>query len=146
MVNKKDLRAGVASMRKTAAFLQQWADDLESSLGKKPVKEPEVAVVESVAAVDESAAVEEPAAVAVEEVAAVEAEPAAAGEVAPAPELTLGEMQKILGEKSAQGFRTQVGALVCSYGVRKLSELDPKYYAELVEAVAGLGGGDGDAG
>ena len=90
----------------------------------------------------------EPVAVAaVDEVAAVEAEAVsvAAAEAETVPELTLGEMQKILGEKSAQGYRTQVGALICSYGVRKLSELDPKYYAELVEAV-GLLGGDGDAG
>ena len=129
MVNKKDLRAGVACMRKTAAFLQQWADDLESSLEKNGNRK---VIAEDAAAVLPEAA--EPVAAEL---------PAAAEEKNAEPEeLTLDFMRSYLGTRSAAGLKTQVCALICSYGVSKLSELDPVHYPELLAAVKGLGGPD----
>ena len=55
------------------------------------------------------------------------------------------EVRGLLAAKSAAGCRTQVLALIRSYGAEKLSEVDPAHYADLMEAVASLGG-DRDAG
>ncbi len=73
------------------------------------------------------------------------AETAAVKEV-PAPP-SFEEVRGLLAAKSAAGCRTQVLALIQSYGVEKLSEVDPAHYAELLAAAALLGTeGDADAG
>lgn len=130
MVNKKDLRGGIEKMREVAQLLSGWADDMESSLEAKEKK----------------TAADAPSA----------AEAAPAGKVAPAPsadaapaapaELPEAEsVRTVLAAKCAAGFRTQVQALINSFGAAKFSEVAPEHYPALLEAVAGLGG-DPDAG
>ena len=80
------------------------------------------------------------------EIAQKPAAEAAAMEDAPAPP-SFEEVRGLLAAKSAAGCRTQVLALIQSYGVEKLSEVDPAHYAELLAAAALLGTeGDADAG
>lgn len=71
---------------------------------------------------------------------------AAAAGAAPAPAAppSLEEVRGLLAEKSAAGYREQVVSLIRSYGVEKLSEVDPSHYSDLMAAAAGLGG-DADA-
>ena len=133
-MNKKDLRAGVALVRKTAVFLQQWADELEGS----PAKDGRKAAADEVPAAVEDVADE----TVVESAAEDSVAETVAEESAASPELTLEYMREYLGTKSAAGYKTQVNALVCSYGVSKLSEIDPYHYPELLEAVKGLGDSD----
>ena len=127
MANKKDLRAGIEKMREVAELLSGWADDMEASLEKKSGGRKAAA-----AAVEAPAADPEPA----------PAEAAAPAAVAPP---SFEEVRGLLAAKSAAGCRTQVLALIRSYGAEKLSEVDPAHYADLMEAAASLGG-DGDAG
>ena len=70
-------------------------------------------------------------------------QPAAAPETGKA--LTLPEVRKILAEKCAAGFATQVKALIESYGASSLKGVHPDKYEELLDAVSHLGG-DADAG
>ena len=56
------------------------------------------------------------------------------------------DVRKVLAEKCAQGFRTQVQALINSFGAARFSEVDPSHYAELMEAVGLLGEGGSDSG
>ena len=141
MVNKKDLRAGVLKMREVAELLSGWADDMERSLEKKSGRK---AVAED-AAVTEAAEAAEAAPVDV----VSEPAPEAAGDAVAPPESTVQpsfeDVRTLLAAKSAAGCRTQVLALIRSYGAEKLSEVDPAHYADLVVAAAALGG-DGDAG
>ena len=138
MVNKKDLRAGVLKMREVAELLSGWADDMERSLEKKSGRKT-VAADAAVAETAEAAPVD------------VVSEPApeAAGDAVappePAVQPSFEDVRTLLAAKSAAGCRTQVLALIRSYGAEKLSEVDPAHYADLVVAAAALGG-DGDAG
>ena len=135
MANKKDLRGSIEKMREVAELLSGWADDMERSLEKKTVRKTAGTVAEDADAASAPASVEvaEPA---VAEEPAVPAVP-----VAPSFE----EVRGLLAAKSAAGCRTQVLALIRSYGAEKLSEVDPAHYAELMEAAALLGG-EADAG
>ena len=127
MVNKKDLRGGIAKMREVAQLLSGWADDMESSLEAKEKKTAAVA----------TAATAVPAA---EVAPSADAAPAAPAEL---PEAE--SVRTVLAAKCAAGFRTQVQALINSFGAAKFSEVAKEHYPALLEAVAGLGG-DPDAG
>ena len=138
MVNKKDLRAGVLKMREVAELLSGWADDMERSLEKKSGRK----------AVAADAAVAETAEAAPVDVVSEPAQEAAGDAVAPpepAVQPSFEDVRTLLAAKSAAGCRTQVLALIRSYGAEKLSEVDPAHYADLVVAAAALRG-DGDAG
>ena len=134
MANKKDLRGNVVKMREVAELLSGWADDLEATLEKKTCDRKTAAAAMGDVPVEASPAVVEP-----------EPAPAEAAASAAVTPLSFEEVRGVLAAKSAAGYRTQVLALICSYGVEKLSEVDPVHYADLMEAVASLGG-DGDAG
>ena len=66
-------------------------------------------------------------------------------EAVPAPEsektLTLEEVRAILAEKSRDGFTAQIRDLLLKYGAKKLSEVDPASYKDLVADVEVLGNG-----
>ena len=130
MANKKDLRGSIEKMREVAELLTGWADDMERSLKNKGNRKSEstedVPVKEFVSVPDSgSESVSEP-----------------VSEVTPP---SFEELRGLLAAKSAGGYRTQVLALIQSYGAGKLSEVDPSHYADLMEAAAGLGG-EADAG
>ena len=55
------------------------------------------------------------------------------------PELTLEEVRGILSEKCAQGYGSQVKALIASYGAKTLKEVAPADYNELALAAQALG-------
>ncbi len=116
MANKKDLRGSIEKMREVAELLTGWADDMERSLKNKANRKDDGSEV-----VSEKGTV--------------------SGVTPPSFE----ELRGLLAAKSAGGYRTQVLALIQSYGAGKLSEVDPSHYADLMEAAAGLGG-DVDAG
>jgi len=123
MVNKKDLRGGIEKMREVAQLLSGWADDMESSLEAKEKK----------TAADALSAAE--AAPAVKVAPSADAAPAAPAEL---PEAE--SVRTVLAAKCAAGFRTQVQALINSFGAAKFSEVAKEHYPALLEAVAGLGG------
>lgn len=131
MVDKKNLRGGAEKMREVAQLLCLWADDLETAAEKKGRKKAADAAVESAA-----------------EEAAAEAAAPAAEEAAAQVEIRYEDLRGLLAEKSAAGYRTQVIALINSFGAEKLSGVDPAHYGELYQAASGLGsdGGDADAG
>ena len=62
----------------------------------------------------------------------VDAEPKAP---APKKELKLEEVRAVLGEKSRDGFTTEIQALLKKYGAPKLSGIDPKHYEALLRDV-----------
>ena len=133
MDKMEGLRAGVAEMRSVARRLNQWADDLEASFHDKASDAEEVCAAESVPAEKKKRAAK-----------SAGAEPAAAPEKGKA--LTLPEVRTILAGKCAEGFGTQVKALIESYGAASLKEVPAEKYGELLEAVGALGPGDADAG
>ena len=146
MVNKKDLRAGVLKMREVAELLSGWADDMERSLEKKGGRK--AAAADAAVAVAADAVVAETAEAAPVDVVSEPASEAAGDAVAPpepAAQPSFEDVRTLLAAKSAAGCRTQVLALIRSYGAEKLSEVDPSHYADLVVAAASLRG-DGDAG
>ena len=49
--------------------------------------------------------------------------------------LTLEEVRATLAQKSKEGFTDKVKDLINYYGCCKLSEIDSKYYAEILERV-----------
>ena len=49
--------------------------------------------------------------------------------------LTLEEVRATLAQKSKEGFTDKVKDLINYYGCCKLSEIDRKYYAEILERV-----------
>ena len=126
MVNKKHLRGGAEKMREVAQLLSEWANDLESSLAKKSGRK-------GADSAPAETQVEVP-----EETVAESAVPAAV----PDEELSYEMVRGFLGNKCAAGFRTQVQALINSFGAQKFSEVDPVHYPALVEAVGLLGGED----
>lgn len=48
-------------------------------------------------------------------------------------------VRKMLAKKSAEGYTTQVKALLHKFGVEKLSDVDPKDYEDLYYSAEGLG-------
>ena len=124
MVNQKDLRAGVGKMREVAELLCGWADDMERSLEEKPRGE---GLGDAVVVADAADG--------------VSADGAVVG--AASVPLSYEELRGLLAAKSAAGYRTQVLALIRSFGAEKLSEVDPAHYAELAAAAGSLGGGTG---
>ena len=50
----------------------------------------------------------------------------------------LEDVRKICAEKSSQGLSEKIKEIIESYGVSKLSEIDSKYYAEIIERVSKL--------
>ena len=130
MANKKDLRGSIEKMREVAELLTGWADDMERSLKNKGNRKN-----------DSSETVSEMEPVSVSDSDSGSA-PESVSDVAPP---SFEELRGLLAAKSAGGYRTQVLALIQSYGAEKLSEVDPSHYADLMEAAAGLGG-DVDAG
>ena len=47
--------------------------------------------------------------------------------------LTLAEVRSRLADLSRKGFTAQIRELLASYGATKLSEVDPKHYAEIMD-------------
>ncbi len=140
MLNKKELRGNAALFRDVAQLLTVWADDLEATLTKKGKKAADAAV-EAAPALDIEKKAEVPAAA---DAPVVPADKAAAEETVPEPvpepePLTYVKVRGLLSGKSASGYKTQVIALINSYGAEKLSDVDPKHYPEMVAAVERLG-------
>lgn len=131
MDKREGLRAGIAEMRTVAQRLNQWADDLESSFRSQEAPEVKVDVGELVPASKEEGTADQ-----------AGAEPAAAPETGKT--LSLPEVRAVLAGKCAEGFGTQVKALIQSYGASTLKEVPTDKYEELLESVKGLG--DADAG
>ena len=133
MGNKREgLRSGITEMRSVAQRLNQWADDLEASFRGEEAPADEVDAGESAVASKEEGTADQ-----------AGAEPAAAPKADKT--LTLPEVRTILAGKCAEGFGTQVKALIESYGAVSLKEVPAEKYGELLEAVGRLGG-DADAG
>ena len=126
MGKREGLRAGIAEMRTVAQRLNQWADDLESSFRSQEAPEVKVDVGELVPASKEEGNADQ-----------AGAEPAAAPETGKT--LSLPEVRAVLAGKCAEGFGTQVKALIQSYGASTLKEVPAEKYGELLEAVKGLG-------
>ena len=137
MVNKRDLRGGIEKMREVAQLLNGWADDMERSLEAEKNKK---------AAAADAAPDGETVSVA-SAVSVADAPAASASAVAVAPAPSADAVRAELAAKCAAGFRTQVQALINSYGAAKFSEVAPEHYPALLEAVACLGvGGEDHAG
>ena len=145
MVNKKDLRGGAEKMREVAQLLCLWAEDLEAVAEKKSRKKVADSAADS--SLEQAAEPDAPAEAAVAETVAPVAasEPVQVEEAVAQVEIKYEDLRGLLAEKSAAGYRTQVMALINSFGAEKLSEVGPAHYADLWDAAAGLGG-DGDAG
>ena len=137
MDKREGLRAGIVEMRSVARRLSQWADDLEASFRGPEADAAEVPAAEPGSAPEEKGSANPSG-----------AEPEAAPEKAKA--LTLPEVRAVLAGKCAEGFGTQVKALIESYGASSLKEVPAEKYGELLEAVGRLGadgtGGGPDAG
>ena len=54
------------------------------------------------------------------------------------PEISLEDVRGKLAEKSRDGKTTQVRELILKYGAERLSEVDPKHYADLLKDAEGL--------
>ena len=143
MVNKKDLRGGIEKMREVAQLLNGWADDMERSLEAEKNKK---AAAADAAPDGEAVPAGEGVPVA-SAVSAADAPAASASAAAVAPAPSADAVRAELAAKCAAGFRTQVQALINSYGAAKFSEVAPEHYPALLEAVACLGvGGEDHAG
>lgn len=59
----------------------------------------------------------------------------------PAQEISLSDIKEILMEKSRAGFDAEVHDLITSYGVKKLSLIDPSSYPELKAKAEVIGNG-----
>ena len=58
---------------------------------------------------------------------------------APAPKpITLEKIRAVLAEKSVQGKRKEVQALIIKYGAGRLSDIAPEHYASLLAEAEGL--------
>ena len=137
MVNKRDLRGGIERMREVAQLLNGWADDMERSLEAEKNKK---------AAAADAAPAGEPVSVA-SAVSVADAPAASVSAAAATPAPSADAVRAELAAKCAAGFRTQVQALINSYGAAKFSEVAPEHYPALLEAVACLGvGGEDHAG
>ena len=59
----------------------------------------------------------------------------------PEPTITLEEVRSFLGRKSREGYTDAVRGLLQQFGATRLSEVDPKHYADLMRAAEDLGNG-----
>jgi hypothetical protein len=115
----KDLRLAVGEMRSVARKLAAWADRMEQSLLQEPNKElPAEPAPASPAENPE--------------------DPAPAEAPVKAPEVSFQDLQGRLADLCAAGKADRVRQLILSFGVRKLSDLDPSHYAALFAAAADL--------
>ena len=154
MADKKDLRGCMEKMREVALFLNEWADDMEAALDKKKgrgaaAKADVLTAVEDVSGEERTCLVQVPGPAASVPMAQDSAPAVQAPDPsAPTPDkpLTAQEVHDFLRDKCAAGFRTQVEALINSFGAEKFSGVAPEHYAELMKAAAALGAGDGHAG
>lgn len=55
------------------------------------------------------------------------------------PKVSLEEVRGVLAQKSRDGFTKEVKELLSSFGVSKLSALDPKAFAEVLEKAKEIG-------
>ena len=62
-------------------------------------------------------------------------------EATPLPSVTLEQVRAVLAEKSRMGMTAAVRNLLNEYGVEKLSALDPRHYAEILEKAKDLNNG-----
>jgi hypothetical protein len=58
--------------------------------------------------------------------------------VNPEPDITLEQVRTVLADKSRSGKTGKVRELLLSFGVEKLSEIDPPRYAEMLKAAEAL--------
>lgn len=49
-------------------------------------------------------------------------------------EISLEEVRAVLAKKSQAGFTDEIRSIIKGYGCNKLSEIDSKYYADILEA------------
>jgi hypothetical protein len=56
----------------------------------------------------------------------------------PKPEVTLEKVRSALADKSRNGHREAVQALLTKYGAERLSAVDPKHYADLLSDAEGI--------
>ena len=126
MDKREGLRVGIAEMRTVAQRLNQWADDLESSFRSQEAPEVKVDVGELVPASKEEGTADQ-----------AGAEPAAAPKADKT--LTLPEVRTILAGKCAEGFGTQVKALIQSYGASTLKEVPAEKYGGAAGSGKGFG-------
>lgn len=165
MDKREGLRAGIAEMRSVAQRLSQWADDLEASFrgeeappvkmdAGEPVPAPKEEGTADQAGAESAAAPKKKEAHATSIVATVHPDRSLVSVEEGADVISatggrqcrsLPEVRTILAGKCAEGFGTQVKALIESYGAASLKEVPAEKYGELLEAVGRLGG-DTDAG
>ncbi len=50
----------------------------------------------------------------------------------------LEDVRGVLADKAAAGYTAQIREIICSFGVEKLSDVDPKNYPALLDRVEGL--------
>ena len=55
-----------------------------------------------------------------------------------APVITIDQVRAVLAEKSVQGKRKEVQALIIKYGAERLSDIAPEHYASLLAEAEGL--------
>ena len=156
MVNKKDLRGGAEKMREVAQLLSAWASDLEQTVSDdlqvaRSTETSELPSGESRRLRSRNGDLEasgekrsrkkavEPAEEAAVPAAAAPVEEAAVPAATTRAEIGYEDLRGLLAEKSAAGYRTQVIALIHSFGAEKLSGVDPAHFGELWDAAAGLG-------
>ena len=56
-------------------------------------------------------------------------------------EITLEEVRAVLAIKSQAGLTARVREIIQKYGAAKLSEIEPKHYADILKDVEGLANG-----
>lgn len=54
------------------------------------------------------------------------------------PEITLEQVRGVLADKSRLGHNAEVRAIIKKYGANRLSEVDPKQYASIIQEVEAL--------
>lgn len=127
----KDLRRAIMEMRSVAMTLVTWADRLEKSLAKEEGDASAVSAAGNASSAREVSAVGDVSAAgdvsATEDVSAAEEK-----------QLTLEDVQGPLADMCADGLSDAVRNLIRSFGVRKLSEVNPKQYATLLEVARRL--------
>ncbi len=57
------------------------------------------------------------------------------------PKITLVDVRKILAEKSRNGYREEVKALITKYGANVLSEISEEHYPDLLKDAEAIGNG-----
>ena len=126
MDKREGLRAGIAEMRSVAQRLSQWADDLEASFRGEEAPPVKMDAGEPVPAPKEEGTADQ-----------AGAEPAAAPETGKT--LSLPEVRAVLAGKCAEGFGTQVKALIQSYGASTLKEVPAEKYGGAAGSGKGFG-------